>query len=130
MSEVENFNQEKIKTENKIEMIKFRIEKNRKEVWKNLCSERKISLTRLIIDSVENRLLDDERRKIQTFIEKQDYLFVKIETNINQIAKIANGQKFISEQELKNFSNQLSEIIKLKNRQNEIFVQLYSMLAK
>jgi hypothetical protein len=114
----------------KNKMIKFRIEKNRKNHWKNLCSERKISLTRLIVDSVENRISDDERRKIQAFVENQDNIFVKIETNINQVAKIVNGQKLISNGELKKFSDQLSEIVKLKNQQNEIFLRIYSMLAK
>ncbi|PTT38188.1 hypothetical protein DBR28_08925 [Chryseobacterium sp. HMWF028] len=116
--------------ENKSEMVKFRIEKVKKETWKKLCSERQISLTRLIIDSVEGRLMDDQRRKVLAFIEKQDNIFVKIETNINQVARIANAQKFISEKEVKIFSEQLSEIQKLKQEQNKIFIQIYSMLGK
>lgn len=116
--------------ENKSTMIKFRIEKEKKETWKQLCSKRKVSLSRLIIDSVENRLMDDERRKVLTFIEKQDNIFVKIETNINQIARIANSQKFISEKDLNFFSDQLIKIEKLKQEQNRIFIQIYSMLGK
>lgn len=114
--------------ENKSAMIKLRIELARKEYWKQLCSEKKISLTRLIIDSVENRLMNDERRKVFAFIEKQDNIFVKIETNINQIARIANSQKYISEKDLIDFSNKLSEIEKLKNEQNLIFSKIYSLL--
>ena len=106
--------------------IEIRIEKEKKKIWKKLCSERKVSLTRLIIDSVEDRLLDDERRKVLAFIEKQDNIFVKIETNINQIARIANAQKFISEKEMKNFSQRLIEIEKLKKDQNLIFLKIYS----
>jgi hypothetical protein len=111
-------------------MIKFRIEESKKEVWKKLCLDRKISITRLIIDSVENRLLDDERRKILAFIEKQDNIFVKIETNINQVARIANAQKFLSENDLKNFTDQLIKIEKLKQEQNKIFLKIYSMIGK
>ena len=110
--------------------IEIRIEKEKKKIWKKLCSERKVSLTRLIIDSVEDRLLDDERRKVLAFIEKQDNIFVKIETNINQIARIANAQKFISEKEMKNFSQRLIEIEKLKKDQNLIFLKIYSILGK
>ncbi len=109
--------------------IFIRIQKSRKEEWKKICSKKQISLTSLIIDSVENRILDDERRKILTFIEKQDNIFGKIENNINQVAKIANGQKFISEKELHNFSIQLSEIADLKKEQNEIFIKIYSLIA-
>lgn len=116
--------------ENKSAMIKFRIEIEKKKIWKKLCSERKVSLTRLIIDSVEDRLIDDERRKVLAFIEKQDNIFVKIETNINQIARIANAQKFISKKELNSFSQRLIEIEKLKKEQNLIFAEIYSILGK
>lgn len=110
--------------------IFIRIQKSRKENWKKICLEKQISLTNLIIDSVENRIMDNERRKVLGFIESQDNIFSKIEANINQVAKIVNGQKFISENELQKFSNQLSEIAKLKVRQNEIFLKIYSMLGK
>lgn len=110
--------------------IFFRITTQRKKEWKNRCREKNISLTSLIINSVENRIMDDEKRTILTFIEKQDNVFGKIENNINQVAKIANAQKFISEMELRNFSGKLSEIIILKNRQNEIFTKIYEKLAR
>ncbi len=113
----------------KEDRIIIRVQKFRKENWKTLCSKKQISLTSLIIDSVEKRILDDERRKVLAFIEKQDNVFAKIETNINQFAKIANGQKFISEKELHNFSNQLNEIADLKKQQNEVFIKIYSLIA-
>lgn len=111
-------------------LILIRIQKSQKENWKKICLEKQISLTNLIIDSVENRMMDNERKKVLAFIEKQDNIFVKIETNINQIAKMVNGQKFISENELQKFSNQLTEIAKLKAQQNEVFINIYSMLGK
>ena len=109
--------------------IFVRIQKYRKENWKTLCKKKQISLTSLIIDSVEKRILDDERRKVLAFIEKQDNIFGKIENNINQVAKIANGQKFISEKEFNNFSNQLNKIADLKKQQNEVFIKIYSLIA-
>ncbi len=110
--------------------IFIRIQKSRKENWRKICKERNITLTNLIIASVENRILEDERKKILTFIEKQDNIFIKIETNINQIARVANTQKFISSKELNYFQNQLKTIIKLKEKQNEVFLKIFSMLAK
>ncbi len=109
--------------------IFIRIQKYRKENWKKLCLKKNITLSSLIIDSVEKRILDDERRAMLLFIEKQDNIFGKIENNINQVAKIANGQKFISENELRNFSDKLSEIIILKKEQNEIFIKIYAKLS-
>ena len=107
--------------ENRTEMIKFRIEKFRKDRWKKLCSERGIFLTDLIISSVENRLMNNDRREILQFIEAQDNIFVKIETNINQIAKIVNTQKSISENALINFNVKLEEIIKKKLKNFYLF---------
>lgn len=118
------------KIEEKTEAIKFRLSKEKKNNWKKICEEKQITLTSLIIDSVENRILDNERKEILAYIEKQDNLFVKIETNINQVARIANGQKFISENELRKFSEKVSEIVQLKKEQNIIFGKIYSMLAK
>ncbi|MDV3704684.1 MULTISPECIES: hypothetical protein [Elizabethkingia] len=114
----------------KEDLIIIRIQKSRKENWKRICSEKQISLTSLITHSVENRILNDERRKVMGFIEKQDNIFIKIETNINQVARIVNGQKFISEEVLKDFLDKLSEIEKFKREQNMIFSKIYSMLAR
>jgi hypothetical protein len=113
----------------KEEEIKIRIEKSRKENWKKICTTKNISLTSLIINSVENRMMDDERKKVIAFIEKQDNLFAKIENNINQVAKIANGQKFIRGKELIHFEEQLKTVIELKKQQNEIFIKIYSLIA-
>ena len=113
----------------KRDYIKIRISITRKQYWKRICKEKNITLTNLITASVENRILEDERRKILTFIEKQDNIFIKIETNINQIARIANAQKFISSKELNYFQSQLKNITELKEKQNEIFIKIYSLIA-
>jgi len=118
-----------MQNDGKEDRILIRVQKFRKENWKKLCSENNISLTSLITDSVENRMQENERRKVLAFIEKQDNIFIKIETNINQLAKIVNGQKFISKTELQDFRNQLKTIGDLKERQNEIFVKIYSLIA-
>lgn len=113
----------------KRDYIKIRISITRKQHWKKICKEKNITLTNLIIASVENRILEDERKEILTFIEKQDNIFIKIETNINQIARIANAQKFISSKELNYFQSQLKNITELKEKQNEIFTKIYSLIA-
>ena len=118
-----------MKNDGKEEIVIIRVHKFRKENWKKICIEKQISLTSLIISSVENRMMDNERRKVLAFIEKQDNIFAKIETNINQVAKMVNGQKFINEKELTNFSNQLNQIENLKRQQNEIFIKIYALIA-
>lgn len=110
--------------------IIIRIEKKRKDFWKKIGEERNISVTNLIISSVENKIRSDERKAILNFIEKQDNIFIKIETNINQIAKTTNAQKFITPSQLTLFLGQLNEIKNLKEKQNKIFENIYALLAK
>ena len=50
------------KIEEKTEAIKFRISREKKANWKKICNEKQITITSLIIDSVENRILDNERK--------------------------------------------------------------------
>ena len=95
-----------------------------------VCREKHISLTDLIIDSVENRIFENERKEVLAFIEKQDNLFIKIQTNINQVARIANGQKSIGDVELEKFTSMIIQLTTLKKEQNKIFEKIYSMLAK
>lgn len=118
-----------MKDKGKEDVIFIRIQKYRKENWKKLCEKKQISMTSLIIDSVENRILDDERRRVLTFIEKQDNIFAKIEININQVAKIVNSQKSMNIEELKSFSEKLKTITELKEQQNKTFSEIYSLIA-
>lgn len=118
------------KMANKEAIIKFRIEVKRKISWKNICTSRNISLSEMIIDSVEKRLPNYERRKVLSFIEKQDNSFAKVENNINQIARIANSQKFLSKNDFDSFNLMLKEILRLKQEQNKTFIQFYALLAK
>lgn len=95
-----------------------------------MCLDRNISLTQLIIDSVEDRPKEDDRRKILKFINEQENIFIKVETNINQVARIANAQKSISDQVLKDFTHQVAEVKKLKEEQNETFRSIHAILSK
>ena len=112
------------------DVIIFRISKKKKDEWKKICRKKKISLTDFVIGSFENRMLDNERREVLKFIECQDNIFSKIENNINQVAKIANGQKFINENLLKDFNDKLKTIRLLKEEQNEMFSKIYKFLAQ
>lgn len=109
--------------------IKIRIKKSKKEEWKRYCKEKGITLTNLIINSVEGRAWDNERKKALEFIEKQGNLFAKVENNINQQAKFINSQKFMTKEQMLQFGNDLTEVIKLKQEQNLIFKKIYHFIA-
>ena len=111
------------------EDIILRIEKCEQEEWKRYCKEKGITLTNLIINSVEGRAWDNERKKALEFIEKQGNLFAKVENNINQQAKFINSQKFMTKEQILQFGNDLTEVIKLKQEQNLIFKKIYHFIA-
>ncbi|EKY19626.1 hypothetical protein [Capnocytophaga sp. oral taxon 326] len=114
---------------NKSKYLILRITESQKERWKRLSAERKTTLTDLIISAVEGNMNVQERREVLKFIEKQDNIFAKIENNINQFAYIANAKKEVHRVELIAFTQRLDEIVKLKAEQNQIFRQIYKLIA-
>ena len=114
---------------NKSKYLILRISESQKERWKRLSAERKTTLTDLIISAVEGNMNAQERREVLKFIEKQDNIFAKIENNINQFAYIANAKKEVHRAELIVFTQRLEEIVTLKAEQNQIFRQIYKLIA-
>lgn len=110
--------------------IKFRLSEEQKEAWKNLCKSKGVGLSSLIIHSVENKILHNEKREILSFIEKQENIYAKIENNINQFAKIANLYKYVNEKELEAFNEHLEILKRLRKEQIQIFKEIYKLLAK
>lgn len=106
------------------------IDEDLKAKWKSICKSRRITFKSLIVDSVEDRMMDNERRSVIEFIEAQDNIYKKIENNINQFAKIANTSKWISEMEMKIFNQHLSEIRKRQQEQTDMFKIIFELLAK
>ncbi|EKY12935.1 hypothetical protein HMPREF9072_01737 [Capnocytophaga sp. oral taxon 324 str. F0483] len=114
---------------NKSKYLILRISESQKERWKRLSAERKTTLTDLIISAVEGNMNAQERRAVLKFIEKQDNIFAKIENNINQFAYVANAKKEVHSAELIAFTQRLDEIVRLKAEQNQIFRQIYKLIA-
>ena len=107
----------------------LRVSSSQKELWKKISLERKMTLTDFIISAVENKMSIQESREVLKFIEKQDNIFAKIENNINQFAYVANAKKEVHRAELIAFTQRLEEIMKLKAEQNQIFRQIYKLIA-
>lgn len=114
----------------KNERIEIRIEKGKKEIWVSFCKKNNIILTDFIINSVENKLLNYERKEVLSFIEKQGNIFSKIENNINQIAKTINTEKILHPHLFKSYNDQLKELTLLKDEQNKMFKKILVFLAK
>ena len=117
--------------EKKLEtFLHLRMYKSQKEKWMTWAREKNITLTDLVVCSIENKLLNSDRKEIMTFIEKQGNIFAKIENNINQIAKVINTEKNISNALLGYYNEKLSELNIMKLEQNDLLRKIYSLLAK
>ncbi|WP_312207704.1 plasmid mobilization relaxosome protein MobC [Epilithonimonas hominis] len=87
-------------------------------------------LSDFIINTVEGKMLENDRKEIMAFIEKQGNIFAKIENNINQIARFINTEKYLSKELLNDYNQKLSELNSLKTEQNRIIKKIYTELAK
>lgn len=110
--------------------IELRLDESTKANWVKFCEENNLLLSDFIVNSVENKLLNSERKDVMSFIEKQGNIFAKIENNINQIARTINTEKNIHEHLLSYYNQQLKELVLLKDEQNKMFKKIYGFLAR
>ena len=117
-------------TRTKTARITLRLSQELKDQWQSHCDKSNIYLSDFIINTVEGKMLENDRKEIMAFIEKQGNIFAKIENNINQIARFINTEKYLSEELLNDYNQKLSELNSLKTEQNRIIKKIYTELAK
>lgn len=110
--------------------IEIRIKAEEKKRWKEFCYQEGITLTDLIYNSVKNRMNNIDRRRVLRFLEKQNNIYAKVENNINQLARIANGQKFLLPSQQQQFLDYLKEIEELKKKEVAITESIYKFMAE
>ncbi len=117
-------------TRTKTARITLRLSQELKDQWQSHCNKSNIYLSDYIVNTVEGKMLENDRKEIMAFIEKQGNIFAKIENNINQIARYINTEKQLPEELLKDYNTKLSELNSLKTEQNKIIKKIYTELAK
>lgn len=117
-------------TRTKTARITLRLSQEIKDQWQTNCDKSNIYLSDYIVNTVEGKMLENDRKEIMSFIERQGNIFAKIENNINQIARFINTEKYLSEELLKDYNTKLSELNSLKTEQNRIIKKIYTELAK
>ena len=117
-------------TRTKNARITLRLEQQMKDKWLSHCKRSNIYLSDFIVNTVEVRMLENDRKEIMSFIEKQGNIFAKIENNINQIARYVNTEKSIPKGLLIEYNSKLQELNSLKTEQNKIIRKIYTKLAK
>lgn len=117
-------------TRNKNARITLRLDQPIKDKWLAHCQKSNIYLSDFIVNMVEGKMLENDRKEIMFFIEKQGNVFAKIENNINQIARYVNTEKSIPKELLKEYNSKLQELNSLKTEQNRIIKKIYTELSK
>ncbi|REC60437.1 hypothetical protein DRF65_20455 [Chryseobacterium pennae] len=117
-------------TRTKNARITLRLDQTIKDKWLLHCRKSNIYLSDFIVNTVEGRMLENDRKEIMSFIEKQGNIFAKIENNINQIARYVNTEKSIPKELLQEYNSKLQELNSLKTEQNKIIRKIYTELAK
>lgn len=110
--------------------ITLRLEQQLKEKWLQHCESANIYISDFIINAVEGKMLENDRKEIMAFIEGQGNIFAKIENNINQIARYVNTEKIVSQGLLLEYTAKLAQLNSLKIEQNKIIKKIYTELAK
>ncbi|BFO65437.1 plasmid mobilization relaxosome protein MobC [Chryseobacterium sp. KCF3-3] len=117
-------------TRSKNARITLRLDQPIKEKWLAYCQKCNIYLSDFIVNMVEGKMLENDRKEIMFFIEKQGNVFAKIENNINQIARYVNTEKSIPKELLKEYNSKLQELNSIKTEQNRIIKKIYTELSK
>ena len=117
-------------TRSKNARITLRLDRPIKDKWLEHCQKSNIYLSDFIVNTVEGRMLENDRKEIMSFIEKQGNIFAKIENNINQIARYVNTEKSIPPDLLKEYNSKIQELNSLKTEQNRIIKKIYTELSK
>jgi hypothetical protein len=110
--------------------ITLRLDQQIKDKWLRHCNKSNIYISDYIVNAVEGKMLENDRKQIMAFIENQGNIFAKIENNINQIAKYINTEKSLHPELLKEYNVKLQELNSLKIEQNKIIKKIYTELAK
>ncbi|MBB4807270.1 polyribonucleotide nucleotidyltransferase [Chryseobacterium defluvii] len=117
-------------TRSKNARITLRLDQPIKDKWLAYCQKSNIYLSDFIVNMVEGKMLENDRKEIMAFIEKQGNIFARIENNINQIARYVNTEKSIPKELLKEYNSKLQELNSLKTEQNRIIKKIYTELSK
>ena len=99
--------------ENKTEQLLIRITPTEK---KNI--QAKAATAHMSVSCYIVKLSEDKKIIVAEKIPQLLYEFAKIGTNINQVAKIANSQKFVNNELLATVDEKMDELKKAKNIKN------------
>ena len=95
-----------------------------------LCRRFDCTYTQFITSVIMETIDFAQQKKVFDFVDKDDHFYSKVENNINQFARIANGEKQISESVLKEFNSLLVELKNISNEKNTITKKIYEELIR
>lgn len=114
----------------KVNQIHFRVSDSTKEHLTKICEEQGITMTDFFLRMIDEPLSKENRKLIFSFLTTEDAQYSKVGNNINQIARIVNSEKSISESLLSDFNFLLRELLQEKQRKIQIINQIFKIISK
>ncbi|MCT2409982.1 DUF1778 domain-containing protein [Chryseobacterium antibioticum] len=113
-----------------IARIDIRLSKEEKDILTKKCSELGCNYTEFVISKIKDEVDYSTKKSIFDFIRKDDYFYSKVDNNINQIAKIVNAEKQISNNLLQQHNELMSKLYSLSKEKSDIIFKIYNLLSK
>lgn len=110
--------------------IDIRLSQEEKELLTKKCSELGCTYTEFFISKIKDEIDYSTKKNIFDFIRNDDYFYSKVDNNINQIAKIVNAEKQITNNLLHQHNQLLSELYYLSKTKSDIIFKIYNLLKK
>ena len=106
----------------------FLVNAEMKKNWIMKAKEQDLSLTDFIINKVEDNLTRNQALFLSQKVDEIAKLNKKVDTNINQVTKIINAEKRITEKNIVLFNQYFSEYIEKINEQNKEIKKFHKLI--
>lgn len=116
---------------NKTEAIFFRLSKSEKQRLQRISKENNCSVSEYILRQTLGKNAIYKHKEIIEILNNIHFRDVKVDTNINQIAKILNtNYKNLDRNMLLDFHDLMKEYLKMKNEQTKEIKNIIRVLSK
>lgn len=110
--------------------LELRLSLEEKDNLIEICKKLNCTYSQYFVSRIKNDLDFGSKNRIFEFIRKDEAFYSKVENNINQVARIVNTEKQISNATLEDFNSLLRELISIKNEQLNKTTKIYLEVTK
>jgi antitoxin component of RelBE/YafQ-DinJ toxin-antitoxin module len=114
----------------KNKFIQIRVSEEEKDKFNQKCKELGCTYTQYFFSLMEDKIDFATKKRTFEFLRNSENYYAKVESNINQVARIVNTEKQISNHTLEEFNFLLRELVSIKNDQLDKTKKIYLEVTK